>query len=992
MAAVFLLLVSNAQADDPPTEIYQVYATPASATSALITWNLQNDNTGVDHYEISRGLCGNDSLTLLETVGSTTTSYVDSDRANTVCYIYGVVVVDELAHSGSIWHRASLTMPAGPSLKKPIYVDQTWGGTDGQPYTGTPGVGVGYHTLQAAVDNIIPGDTIYLRGGVHQELTNLPSNRNGSSWNDGEFNTITSYPGEWAILDGGNNVNANYKYVIGVNFGTGYLAYWKIERLEVRNGSTADGTGAHGLSLTGIFSVRYCYIHDNVATSYDNYAGLYGAHWTDAIVEYNVFKNNGCPTQGNSTHMGQYTDYNATNISNNGFVDLGIARHDTRNEIRYNLFLGGSNHGYKEKMDQYFSSRSVWQDADFKTYGNNIHHNVFLNLDGSAIVADQDYTQIHNNIIANSGGGIVLGDDPLRKPVVYNNTIVNTAGDAMTFLNSPGSSHLPLLNPYYGYAFNNIADGDEVSGANWTSEEYTVWATTTNPSKMYFKNNYSYRPVSNGNDPAGTYMFWAGPYNVCPGVACRYTIARYKSEIDPSATNWMNAYDAGNLLYRGVAGTDLYRTVGTHSLGDGLTIANGGIGGTHPYLDGVGVDGRGVAVPLVTIPSYVGATNPNDDAWVAGVLGLEATSTLMAASSNDPGWIEGAGPDITAPSIPTGLTATAISSSRINLFWTASADAVGVSGYRVYRNSIQIATSTGTSYSSTGLSASTQYSYTVSAFDAARNFSAQSSAVSATTQAAPVVAPPSGGGSSGGGSSGGSVTPVVPPVVSPVATSTGQTPEPETTPPAAANQENQTSVSAPATLSGASSATVNQVTAAEAAIISSRTTYVNFSTGSKISYDKLMAQISVPVTNEQKAIVANFIQSGTPTTLVLGAGERAGSINSFRSAFTRLPASTLDWQDVIKIGNGRWTTQRSATAEAKAKISFKKIYLREPNMANAKDNAAVTVMAYGLRPAQRNMNSEKAAINSFKYIFHKIPVSAADWDIVRAIAYSGAKR
>ncbi|MFA5248635.1 MAG: hypothetical protein WC415_05515, partial [Patescibacteria group bacterium] len=88
----------------------------------------------------------------------------------------------------------------------------------------------------------------------------------------------------------------------------------------------------------------------------------------------------------------------------------------------------------------------------------------------------------------------------------------------------------------------------------------------------------------------------------------------------------------------------------------------------------------------------------------------------------------------------------------------------------------------------------------------------------------------------------------------------------------------------------------------------------------------------------------------------------------------------------------RGTTQRSLTAENRAKVQFKKVYLREANMNQANDNAAVTVMAYGLRPANRNMKSEKVAILTFKYIYKKAPVSAEEWDVVRAIAYSGAKR
>jgi chitodextrinase len=91
--------------------------------------------------------------------------------------------------------------------------------------------------------------------------------------------------------------------------------------------------------------------------------------------------------------------------------------------------------------------------------------------------------------------------------------------------------------------------------------------------------------------------------------------------------------------------------------------------------------------------------------------------------------------DTTPPSTPTALTATAASASQINLSWSASTDAVGVTGYKVYRAGTQIATTTTTTYQNTGLTASTAYTYTVSAYDAAGNTSAQTAGVSATTQA-----------------------------------------------------------------------------------------------------------------------------------------------------------------------------------------------------------------------------------------------------------------
>ena len=90
--------------------------------------------------------------------------------------------------------------------------------------------------------------------------------------------------------------------------------------------------------------------------------------------------------------------------------------------------------------------------------------------------------------------------------------------------------------------------------------------------------------------------------------------------------------------------------------------------------------------------------------------------------------------DATAPSVPTNLQATVVSTSRIDLSWTASTDNVGVTGYKVYRDGSLVASPSGTTYSDTGLSAGTTYAYRVAAADAAGNVSAQCTAVNATTQ------------------------------------------------------------------------------------------------------------------------------------------------------------------------------------------------------------------------------------------------------------------
>ena len=108
---------------------------------------------------------------------------------------------------------------------------------------------------------------------------------------------------------------------------------------------------------------------------------------------------------------------------------------------------------------------------------------------------------------------------------------------------------------------------------------------------------------------------------------------------------------------------------------------------------------------------------------------------------------------ITLPAAPANLTATAASTSQINLIWNA---VTGAAGYKVERSTSSSGTFTeiagavaGTSYQSTGLSASTQYFYRVRAYNASGN-SAYSATANATTQTA-VSAPTLSGPSSASG-------------------------------------------------------------------------------------------------------------------------------------------------------------------------------------------------------------------------------------------------
>jgi chitodextrinase len=134
--------------------------------------------------------------------------------------------------------------------------------------------------------------------------------------------------------------------------------------------------------------------------------------------------------------------------------------------------------------------------------------------------------------------------------------------------------------------------------------------------------------------------------------------------------------------------------------------------------------------------AQVSGTNYTDPALKDGtsysyyVKAYDPSGNLSSASST----VSATPVDTTPPSIPSGLTA-APGDHQVGLSWSPSTDNVAVAGYAIYRNGTLVGTSSTASYTDTGLTDGTTYSYTVAAYDAAGNTSVQSSSITATPQA-----------------------------------------------------------------------------------------------------------------------------------------------------------------------------------------------------------------------------------------------------------------
>ena len=543
---------------------------------------------------------------------------------------------------------------AGKSEAANIYVDQTLaanctsgnystaarncGGSDGDAYV----------NVQAALDAMAGGDDIYLRGGTYassgdgRETFEIKADGTAD-----DYSSIQSYPGEWARIQGSGDW-----CVIGLRAyqnqcpGPGCVKYWRFERLEISGGTNA------GIALSGgPFTVRYCYIHDNYAgTGGDNPAGIYANVPMDSVIEYNFFDSNGASdTAGtNCAQIVFLSDYAVSYelISKTNVLADGAYNENSliaRNIVRYNLFketTDRSTRAFKHKAGQTIIPHAVngTITESRKHFGDKIHHNLVL---GSEMIeTNQDLAQIYNNIIPDSHISVgYTGDYAPLYSCIYNNYVKRLHYSL---------SYVTTSNKYYfwdpagdvafrkDWTYNNIIDNFVDSDRNRQvgfrdymcntgdsgCASYYDDSTVLNLNDFHFKNNYLYRP-DNNND------VWNADL-VAPGHRDIGLISNWETNYPQISGNYRKASSEGiDNLMSGTSGSSRYITREEHAVSGSATISNGGIGSGHPYLDDV------------TIPSYIGATNPDDNDWVEGVLNLADVSILQNALG-DPDWIEGA--------------------------------------------------------------------------------------------------------------------------------------------------------------------------------------------------------------------------------------------------------------------------------------------------------------------------------------------------------------
>ncbi len=236
------------------------------------------------------------------------------------------------------------------------------------------------------------------------------------------------------------------------------------------------------------------------------------------------------------------------------------------------------------------------------------------------------------------------------------------------------------------------------AGTELTVEALSSVARTLN-FRVTVRDNRAGGPANNSDDTIVTVNATAGPFTV-------------------SAPNTVVSYVGGSsqAVTWAVAGTTAN---GVNCANVDILLSTDGGNTWSTLLAATPNDGT----EAVSIPNTPGTTNR---------IMVKGTNHIFFDVSNTNFTITAGSTDTVAPTAPT-LSASGTTETTTNLSWSGATDNVAVTGYDVYQNGVFKASTASTSYAVTGLTASTNYTFTVRAKDAAGNVSVDSNVVNVTT-------------------------------------------------------------------------------------------------------------------------------------------------------------------------------------------------------------------------------------------------------------------
>lgn len=585
-------------------------------------------------------------------------------------------------------------------------------------------------TVQHAAENVLPGDSVFIRSGTYIGWNVLISGTAGNSI------TFLNYPGELPIVDGNN-------YALGgIDIRASYIT---IEGIRVQNikgdGIHIEGTLSNGTPhpITDV-TIRYCQV-DGTSN-----AGIYCA----GLI------------MGKSIPVDEYRVFNVT-IENNDITK-------TNNPSGGNecISLGGGTNGFIIRNNYVHDSDQYGIDVKFGGINGEIYSNVIHDMEKHGIYIDTnsrtiENIDIYNNFIYNCGAnGLTLARESARTPKVpmlrniriFDNVFTGCRRGILAYIH-PNDA---LTGDFKDITIVNNTLHD--NNLDFDARSIKIWDITKveNHGGWIIANNL----VSENEGTAANLMGddWIVSNNVVSETDAPYVDA---DNLDFHLAPGSIAEDSASELYQ-IKSTDF----------DGVTRSTPPDAGAFEFVSGgaslpnapSSLEAKSVSSSEIFLSWKDNAGNEtgykverktgegsyseiaklvaNVKSYSDSELSPSTNYTYRVSAFNEAGVSTFSNEDSSTtlsgpaiPNAPTSLSATAVSSGMIALSWIDNAD--DEDGFKVERKEgtgsyieiVQLLNNV-TNYSDTGLSASVTYSYRVRAYNTAGS-SSYSNEVSAAT-------------------------------------------------------------------------------------------------------------------------------------------------------------------------------------------------------------------------------------------------------------------
>jgi chitodextrinase len=664
----------------PPTAPTNLAASLASQTQVNLSWTASTDNVGVTGYKIYRSTTSGFTPSSGNQIGTTTTATTFQDTTVGVnTYYYLVTASDAAGNTSTPSNQASIsitdtTPPSAPTSLKATQASQTQVNLNWTASTDNVGV-TGYNVYRSTTSGFTPSPT-----------TLIGSTTSATTFNDTTVGIGSYYYLVTAFDAAGNVSSPSNQATVAVTDITPptpptNLAAAVASQTQVNLSWTAstDNVGVVGYdvyrngNLIGATSGT-TYVDTGLAP---NIAYNYTVSAYDGAGNVSSLSNQASITIADTTPPSVPTNLTATSFSSSQINLAWTASTDNVGVTGYKVYQNG---------------------VQIATTASTSYQNTGLSANTAYTYTVAAYDAAGNVSAQSTSASATTANIDTIPPTAPTNLAATVASQTQVSLSWTASTDNVGVVGYTIYR--STTSGFTPSTANQIGT--TTTATTFSDTSVNIGTYYYLVTASDaaGNvSPVSNQATIVVPDVTPPSVPTGLTDTVVSStEIDLS---WTASTD--NV---GVAGYNVYSNG---------TLVGTTAGTTTSYKN----------TSLTPATTYAYTISASD---AAGNMSAQ-TAAVSATTQN--------APDTTPPSVPTNLTATASGSAQVNLSWTASTDNVGVTGYNVYRNGAQVGTTTGITYQDVGLSPSTTYSYTVAAFDAAGNVSAQSQAQNATTSAAP---------------------------------------------------------------------------------------------------------------------------------------------------------------------------------------------------------------------------------------------------------------